>query len=312
MTVFIAGVVIQATGATLAVVGTGRVLAALGAAGYQATAYSTAGILSDDTHRARSLAIVAGGSSVAFVAGLPFGILVGQERGWRTAMWVLVALAALSTLAIRLLPPAHAPRLSLRHRWQALSDRRVLGILLGTVSTLTPAFVIIAYLPEILHTTGTVVVIAMLAYGAGQVTGTAVVPQIIGRRNARLALLLGASGVTIFTAALVATRTDSADAIVTMAALGLAVGLTIVPQQHRLFATVPALAPVAVGLNGSAIYIGSALGAGIGGVVLATGGRAAPTITAAIIGVLAVAIAAAIVPEQMTARKAANTTRPPA
>lgn len=33
MTVFIAGVVIQATGATLAVVGTGRVLAALGAAG---------------------------------------------------------------------------------------------------------------------------------------------------------------------------------------------------------------------------------------------------------------------------------------
>jgi DHA1 family inner membrane transport protein len=63
------------------------------------------------------------------------------------------------------------------------------------------------------------------------------------RRNARLALLLGATGVTIFTAALVATRTDSADAIVTMAALRLAVGLTIVPQQHRLFATVPALAP---------------------------------------------------------------------
>jgi MFS transporter, DHA1 family, inner membrane transport protein len=312
MTVFIAGVVIQATGATLAVVGAGRVLAALGAAGYQATAYSTAGILSDDAHRARSLAIVAGGSSVALVAGLPFGILVGQEWGWRTAMWVLVALAALSTLAIRLLPPAHAPRLSLRHRWQALSDRRVLGILLGTVSALTPAFVIIAYLPEILHTTGTVVVIAMLAYGAGQVTGTAVVPQIIGRRNARLALLLGATGVTIFTAALVATRTDSADAIVTLAALGLAVGLTIVPQQHRLFATVPALAPVAVGLNGSAIYIGSALGAGIGGVALAIGGRAAPTITAAIIGVLAVAIAAAIVPERMTARNPANTTRPPA
>jgi MFS transporter, DHA1 family, inner membrane transport protein len=128
------------------------------------------------------------------------------------------------------------------------------------------------------------------------------------RRNARLALLLGATGVTIFTAALGATRTDSADAIVTMAALRLAVGLTIVPQQHRLFATVPALAPVTVGLNGSAIYIGSARGAGIGGVALAIGGRAAPTITAAIIGVLAVTIAAAIVPEQMTARKPANTT----
>ena len=137
----------------------------------------------------------------------------------------------------------------------------MLGILLGTVSALTPAFVIIAYLPEILRTAGTLVVIAMLAYGAGQVTGTAVVPQLIGRPNAGLALLLGASGVTVFTAALTATRTVSAGAIVTMAALGLAVGLTIVPQQHRLFATVPALAPVAVGLNGSAIYIGIALGA---------------------------------------------------
>jgi MFS transporter, DHA1 family, inner membrane transport protein len=303
MTVFIAGVVIQATGATLAVVGTGRVLAALGAAGYQATAYSTAGVLSDDMHRARSLAIVAGGSSVALVAGLPFGILVGQEWGWRTAMWVLVALAALSALAIRLLPPVHAPRLSLRHRWQALSDRRVLGILLGTVGALTPAFVIIAYLPEILHTAGALVVTAMLGYGAGQVTGTAVVPQVIRRRNARLALLLGASGVTVFTAALTATWTVSAGAIGTMAALGLAVGLTIVPQQHRLFATVPALAPVAVGLNGSAIYIGSALGAGVGGAAFAIGGRAAPTITAAIISVLAVTIAAGIVPEHMTARK---------
>ena len=97
-----------------------------------------------------------------------------------------------------------------------------------------------------------------------------------------------------------------------MAPLGLAVGLTIVPQQHRPFATVPALAPVAVGLNGSAIYIGSALGAGVCGVALAIGGRAAPTITAAIIGVLAVTIAAAIVPEQMTARKPADTAQPPA
>jgi DHA1 family inner membrane transport protein len=76
-----------------------------------------------------------------------------------------------------------------------------------------------------------------------------------------------------------------------MAALGLAVGLTIVPQQHRLFATVPTLAPVAVGLNGSAIYIASALGAALGGIALAIGGSITPTITAAIIGLLAVTIA---------------------
>jgi DHA1 family inner membrane transport protein len=81
LAVFTAGMVVQATGPDFAAVAVGRVLAALGAAGYQATAYSTAGILSDDAHRARSLAVVAGGSSVALVAGLPFGILVGQTWG---------------------------------------------------------------------------------------------------------------------------------------------------------------------------------------------------------------------------------------
>lgn len=291
MTVFIAGIIVQATGPDFAAVGAGRVLAALGAAAYQATAYSTAGILSDDEHRARSLAVVAGGSSVAIVAGLPFGILVGQTWGWRTAMWVLVALALLSTLAIGLLPPAHAPRLSLRQRGKALTDRRVLGILAGTVTVLTPSFLIIAYLPAIMQASGIWIVIAILAYGAGQVTGTILVPRLIERRSARTALQLGAYGVTVLTAILTATRTLHPAATITMAGLGLAVGLTIVPQQHRLFATVPKLAPVAVGLNGSAIYIASALGAALGGIALATGGSITPTITAAIIGLVAVTIA---------------------
>jgi predicted MFS family arabinose efflux permease len=295
LAVFIIGMIMQATGPVFAAVAGGRVLAALGAAAYQATAYSTAGILTDDSHRARSLAVVAGGSSVAIVAGLPFGILVGQTWGWRTAMWVLVALAALSALAVSRLPAAYAPRMPLRQRAAALTDRRVLGILAGTVTVLTPGFLVIAYLPAIMRSSGAWIVIAMLCYGAGQVTGNALVPRLIQRRSARIALILGASGVTIVTALLTATRASDIAATVTMALLGLAVGLTIVPQQHRLFAAVPRLAPVAVGLNGSAIYLGSALGAAIGGLALAAGGSAAPVVTAAVIGLLATVIAATAV-----------------
>ena len=294
MTVFAAGITVQATGPDFAAVAAGRVLAALGAAAYQATAYATAGILSDDEHRARSLAIVAGGSSVAIVAGLPFGILVGQTWGWRAAMWVLLALAVLSALAVRLLPPARAPRLTLRERGQALTDRRVLGILTGTVTVLTPGFLVLAYLPAIMRSSGIWIVIATLAYGAGQVTGTTLVPRLIRRRGARTALQLGACGIAVFTAILAGTRTIHPAATATMAALGLAIGLTIVPQQHRLFATVPKLAPVAVGLNGSAIYIASALGAAIGGLALALAGATSLTITAAAIGVVAIALASII------------------
>jgi MFS transporter, DHA1 family, inner membrane transport protein len=147
MAVFVLGMLVQATGATFLVVGAGRVLAAIGAAAYQATAYSAAGILSDDKHRARSLAIVAGGSSFALVAGLPFGIVVGQALGWRAAMWVLAALGLVSAAAVRLLPAAHAPALSLRQRARALTNRQVLSVLVGTVTVLLPSFILTAYLP---------------------------------------------------------------------------------------------------------------------------------------------------------------------
>jgi MFS transporter, DHA1 family, inner membrane transport protein len=291
MAVFVVGMIVQATGPDFAAVTAGRVLAALGAAGYQATAYAAAGILSDDTRRARSLAVVAGGSSVALVAGLPFGILVGQTWGWRAAMWVLVVLALASAMAVWLLPAAHAPRLSLRERGKALADRRVLGILAGTVTVLTPVFLTIAYLTAIMRTSGAWIVAAMLAYGAGQVAGTVLVPRLIARRSARTALVIGACGITAAAAILTATRTTDATAAVTMAALGFSAGLTIVPQQHRLFAAVPRFAPVAVGLNGSGIYIATALGAAVGGLALAIGGSAALPVTAAVIGLLAVVTA---------------------
>jgi predicted MFS family arabinose efflux permease len=295
MGVFVAGMIVQATGPDFAAVAIGRALAALGAAAYQATAYSTAGILSDDSRRARSLAVVAGGSSVAIVAGLPFGVLVGQTWGWRSAMWVLVVFAVVSALAVWLLPPVYAPRLSLRERGKALTDRRVLGILAGTVTVLTPVFLVIAYLPAIMRTSGAWIVVAMLGYGAGQVAGTAVVPRLIRRHGARTALVGGACGITAVTAILAATRTIDAAAVLTMAVLGFSAGLTIVPQQHRLFAAAPKLAPVAVGLNGSGIYIATALGAAAGGTALAAGGGSAPPVTAAVIGLLAVIVAATAV-----------------
>lgn len=292
MTVFVLGVITQAVGDSFPVVAVGRVIAALGAAGYQATAYSTAGILSDDQHRARSLAVVAGGSSVAIVAGLPFGIAIGQHWGWRAAMWVLVGLAIFSSAALAVLPSAHAPRLSLAQRAAALTDPRVLTILVGTVTTLIPGFVIIAYLPAILHGPRWSTVVAMLGYGAGQVTGTALVPRIIRRSGARTALLLGAAAATVTTGVLGAARHTDGAAIATMAGLGVAIGLCVVPQQHRLFTTVPALASVAVGLNGSAIYIASALGAGLGGVALAAGGSLGPCVLAVAVGAIAVLIVA--------------------
>ena len=64
-------------------------------------------------------------------------------------------------------------------------------------------------------------------------------PRLIRHRSARTALICGACGITAAAAVLTATRTTDATVAITMAALGFAAGLTIVPQQHRLFALAP-------------------------------------------------------------------------
>ena len=297
MVVFVAGLVVQAAGPNFATVAAGRVVAALGAAAYQANAFSTAGLLSDDAHRARSLAIVSGGGSLALVAGLPFGILIGQAWGWRTAVWILMVPAVIALCAVALLPAAHAPRLSLRDRLRVLTDARVRAILLGTVTVIVPAFLLIAYLPAVLEVSGTLVVAAMLAFGGGQVVGTTVVARLIRLRGAPSTLVLGAGGMAACAVLLAVGRTSTLGAVVAMTGLGVAVGIAIVPQQHRLFALVPALAPIAMGLNGSAVYLAVALGTGLGGGALALVGASALAPTAAVLGLLAVTVGLAVRPE---------------
>ena len=101
--------------------------------------------------------------------------------------------------------------------------------------------------------------------------------------------------------ALIGPRRVTAAALATLAVVGAAVGLAVVPQQNRLFATVPRIASVAVGLNGSAIYLASAAGAGLGGLALSAGSSAAVPVAAACVGAVAVLIAVTVIPEQMRA-----------
>ncbi|MEV0295609.1 MFS transporter [Nocardia sp. NPDC050710] len=57
-----------------------------------------------------------------------------------------------------------------------------------------------------------------------------------------------------------------------LAVTGLFGGMTMVPQQHRLFGIASDAPTVALGLNGSAIYLGGGIGSLLGGAVLDTAG----------------------------------------
>ncbi len=255
MAVFLAGIVLQATASGFPIVTTGSVLAGLGAAAYMPTAYSS-GLLSDQANRARSLAVIANGATAALVVGAPLAIRVGQLWGWRPSLWILAALAIAAIIPLRVLPPIIAPPAP-QGRWKILADARVLSLIGVTAVVMTPEFLAVTYLPTILHASGSLVPIALLAFGGGGLVGTTVVPLLVNWRGARFAVLVGACGVTAFTALLAVTSATQIGAVATMFAVGVSGALTVVPQHHRLIALVPAAAaPVAIGLNGSALYVG--------------------------------------------------------
>ncbi|QXV61102.1 MFS transporter [Amycolatopsis sp. TNS106] len=274
MVLFTIGMAGQALGESFAVVAVARVLAALGAAAFQSNAYVLAGALASDERRGRALATVSAGMSVSMVLGVPIGVLAGNWFGWRAVVWGIGAVALIVMLLVPLLPGVRMPTVSLRDRLAVVARppiARVLGVsVLGTAA----AFAAFVYLPVLVApvAAGAMISWLLVGFGIGQIAGNAFAgpaTDSLGPARVRSISLVG----TVVTFALLDVAVLSLPgALVLALASGIFGGMLMVPQQHRLFSLAPDAPTVAMGLNGSAIYGGGALGAALGGVVLSSAG----------------------------------------
>jgi predicted MFS family arabinose efflux permease len=315
MAAFLAGMVLQAAGPSYLVVLAGRIIAALGAAAFQANAFAVAGVMSRPERRARSLAVVGAGSSLASVLGVPFGLLIGQWWGWRGAMWTIAALAAAAAvLAAAALPPVMLPAASFRSRISVLASPRILVLLLVSALVLAPLYLVTAYTAVIVgvSTPGSIaVLLALLVFGTGFFTGNRLVGH-LAERFGSLTTLTAALAVAICAlAALSAVQHWFAPTLAALFTLGLVGSFLFIPQQNRVFAAGGDLAPVALALNGSMNYAGTALGAALGGAVLSIAGVLwlAPAAVVIAAGVLSITWLTA--PERRAAASAAIPGEPP-
>ncbi|OXM46656.1 MFS transporter [Amycolatopsis alba] len=274
MVLFTIGMAGQAIGESFAVVAVARVLAALGAAAFQSNAYVLAGALASDERRGRALATVSLGMSVSMVLGVPIGVLAGTWFGWRAVMWGIGAVAVVVALLVPLLPGLRVPTVSLRDRLAVVVRppiARVLGVsVLGTAA----GFAAFVYLPVLVApvAAGAMISWLLVGFGIGQIAGNSFAGRAtdsLGPARVRSLSLIG----TVVTLALLDVAVLSLPGAVVLAlASGVFGGMLMVPQQHRLFSLAPDAPTVALGLNGSAIYGGGALGAALGGVVLSSAG----------------------------------------
>jgi predicted MFS family arabinose efflux permease len=258
-----------------------RVLAAAGAAAYTPGAGAVSAALVPPALRARALAMVVGGLTIATAVGVPLGGLAARDMGWRTALLLVAALGAAAAAGVAATMPAlpGSPRVPLRTRLAVLRRRGVRTVLPLTVLGMTACYTLYAYsLPALgaVRIDPAAAVWMLVLYGVGAIVGNFLAG--IGTDRCGPARVLGV-GYTVMALGLGAFAWAATPAgphgPVLIALLMLAWGASswcqTPAQQHRLIAAAPTEAPLVVGLNASAIYIGIALGTALGGVSLRWG-----------------------------------------
>jgi predicted MFS family arabinose efflux permease len=259
-----------------------RLMLALSAATFMPVASGYAAALGGPERRGRALSMVTNGLTLAIVAGVPLGVLVGEGFGWRATFLGVAGLAALSLLGILAgLPRQRAGTAASLGERLALAKRRdVLAVLATSVLTVAGTFTIYTYLGVFLADVAGVgpqgLALVLLSFGLASAAGTRLGGDAADRWGARPTVIVGGGLALLAYLALTlgpGLGPTSAMPVLLPAILlwGLASWGLMTAQQARLAALAPALAPVSLSLNSSAIYLGSAMGAAAGALVVAEG-----------------------------------------
>ena len=255
-----------------------RVLTGLAAGLYTPTAYALAASIAPPERKASALAAVALGITVSFVAGVPFGMVVGDKLGWHATFWLISVFSLVAFAAIGLRPPRGlkpgVAKLSLGARFAPLVDGRTLLALLptllftaGTISTYT-------YMGALLRAhqfPANIVVAYYFIFGMGGLIGTQVGGRVIDRFGPAPLLILFLVVGFVNTALFETSLAIPATLAVTTFLLHFNLWLLIIGQQRRLIRLAPEHNDVVLALNNSCIYLGITVGSSIGGLIIAQG-----------------------------------------
>jgi MFS transporter, DHA1 family, inner membrane transport protein len=240
--------------------------------------------------RGRAVSSVMLGLAVANLAGVPAATWLGQWLGWRSAYWAVAAVALLTIASVLAVVPSAPGRRDATVRTELGALRRpqvILTLLVGVVG-FGGMFAVYSYIAPLATDVAGIsrgaIPALLLVYGVGGVVGTA-----LGGRLADIALfrsLVGAEIATglVLVSVLVAAR-HAASLFVVVFLLSLVASVLVICLQMRLMHVAGEAQMLGAALNHSALNAANALGAWLGGAVIAAGyGFRAP---AAVGGLLA-------------------------
>jgi predicted MFS family arabinose efflux permease len=251
-----------------------RMLTVIAPAIFTPQAAACAGLLVPQEQRGRAVTFVFLGWSMASVLGLPIGALIGGHLGWRMAFVAIAALSLASAASVWLtLPRGIRPAALTVAAWSSVLRSPVLmGIVSVTALQGAGQFVLFSYFGPLLKrdfgADATALSLMWACFGAFGLVGNMAVSRFIDRVGAGRMVLLTTSLIALSLLLWPLASTLGWLAVV-LVPWGLGCFATNSAQQARLVGLAPALAPGSVALNSSGIYVGQAVGAALGGWLLA-------------------------------------------
>jgi MFS transporter, DHA1 family, inner membrane transport protein len=296
MTAFLVGNALTALAPGYRTLLVARVLAGLPHGAYFGAASLIAASLVAPHLRGRAVSSVVLGLAVANVVGVPAATWLGQQLGWRSAYWAVVALAALTVLSVLAVVPRSPgrPEATLRNELGALRRPQVLLTLLFGVVGFGGMFAFYSYVaPVVTDVTGLsvgFVPVVLLAFGTGMVVGTA-----LGGRLADRALFPSLFGAVVVMGlvllGMVLAARHPATLVVGAFLVAVTSSVLAVCLQLRLMETAGEAQMLGAALNHSALNTANALGAWLGGLVIAAGrGYTAPSVVGAGLAVVGLVV----------------------
>ncbi|CAM2845948.1 MFS transporter [Janthinobacterium lividum] len=254
-----------------------RAIAGVGAGVYLALGIAAAAGVSAPQQRGKAIGVIMGGMAGGTVLGVPLSLLLAQQLDWTAALWLVAVLGGLALAGLLWKLPAlpAVPATSLRRKLVLLADGQVLSILLVSLLAAIASLGMYTFIAPLLAWSAQGAALSttpfLWAWGVGGIAGSVLVgpwaDKVAAPKLTCFILLL----LALALCALPLAAGWSAWLMLAPIALWGAAGWALqVPQNQQLLAVRARQGDgnLAIALNESALYLGSAIGAATGGVLL--------------------------------------------
>ncbi|MFC0599998.1 Cmx/CmrA family chloramphenicol efflux MFS transporter [Streptomyces palmae] len=278
-----------------------RVVSALACAGFWAVGAAVAVSLVPEDARARAMAVMVGGLSIANIAGVPAGALLGQHAGWRAAFWAVAGLSAVGLVGVAtLVPRTEVPtgddRPRLRNELRIYRDAQVWLALAVTALNGAAVFCLFSYLSPLLTDVAGLaeswVPTVLALFGVGALIGTTIGGR-IADRHLFGTMYGGIVASTVVLTVMAIAAHSAAVVIVASVLLGITAFTTAPALNARMFQVAGAAPTLAGATTTSAFNIGNTVGPWLGGLVIGAG-LGYPAVAWTSVGMAALAVAALV------------------